>query len=123
MARPDPGKMDTKIRVERPHVTRDAAGAAVIEWRPVCNAWAERIDVSGSERFSASQRLATVTTIWRMWWRGDIDPTCRIVTRDQDIERAYGIEAVNELGRREGIDVLSSARAEHDANQPAQLDQ
>lgn len=129
MPPPDPGRMDRKIRIERQIETRDSQGSgeSIPKWVPVANVWAEKVDVAGRERFTASQRFAEVDATWRIWWRADVDPTCRIVVsegRGEDlVERAYGIVAVNEIGRREGLEILSSGRGELEANRPAQLHQ
>ena len=71
--------------------------------------WAERLELKGDERWSAQQTVAKIACKYRIRYRSDITPMIRVVDADG---REYDIQAQLELGRKEGIELLVSARGE-----------
>ena len=71
--------------------------------------WAERLELRGDERWSAQQVVAAISAKYRIRYRSDITPMVRLVDADG---REYDIQAQLELGRREGIELIVSARGE-----------
>lgn len=70
--------------------------------------WAERLELRGAERWNAQQVVATMTCKYKILYRDDIGPLDILV----DGSREYDIKASLELGRREGLELICSARAE-----------
>ncbi len=97
------GELDRKIRLERLTSTQNDYGEPVESWVLIAEVWASRAQLSGSEVFDSDQLAALATFEFRMYYRSDIDATCRIVYNNQN----YDIKAVQELGRREGMKVIA----------------
>lgn len=71
--------------------------------------WAERRELRGDERWNAQQVVAAISAKYRIRYRSDITPMVRVVDADG---REYDIQAQLELGRKEGLELIVSARAE-----------
>ena len=103
------GRLDRRITFEANTPTRSASGAEVDAWSPLATdatVWAGKRDLSGSEFFAARQVNAKITTEWRIRYRSDLATGMRI-----DYEGSlYDIHHIKELGRREGLLILASAR-------------
>lgn len=70
--------------------------------------WAERLELRGDERYAATQMVAEADTRWRIRYRADLTPIDRL----SYAERIYDVTGVVEIGRREGLEIYSKARAE-----------
>lgn len=68
--------------------------------------WAQRLDLRGSELWSAKQVIASMSCKYKILYRDDVGPLDILV----DGSREYDIQAVLELGRREGLELICSAR-------------
>ena len=98
--------MDRLITLRIRTVTgQDEYGEETETWTNVC-VWADRRDLRGQERFMAQQQLATLTAKFFVHYREDITPHDQLV----DGENTYDIHAVREIGRREGLELLSAHR-------------
>lgn len=75
------GKMNRRIRIERPVADESFAGAGSGTWEPVKEVWAEVQDVlpSRSERLSDGFNIAARPARVRIWWRPAITPAMRFV--------------------------------------------
>jgi SPP1 family predicted phage head-tail adaptor len=104
-----PGRMDRIIEIQRATVSQDAYGEEIQTWAKVDEYWAERIDLKGSERFTAMQTAANITAIYRVRWHAGLTAEDRLIDQDS---REYDIKAVIEIGRRQGFDIYVSAMAE-----------
>ena len=71
--------------------------------------WAERLELRGDERWNAQQVVAGMSCKYRIRYRADVGPLNVLIDSDS---REYDIEAALELGRKDGIELLCSARAE-----------
>ena len=71
--------------------------------------WAERLELRGDERWSAMQIVANVNCKYRIRYRDDVGPLDVLIDSDS---REYDITAALELGRKEGLELLVSARGE-----------
>lgn len=108
------GPRDRRIKIERRTYTTDSFGGEVITWVEVGNGWSvSSLPVKDSEAFRNSEATATITHRFQMLWSAtawaQIDPRCRI-TFDG---RLYDIVVVKEIGRRDGIEISATARAEN----------
>jgi len=71
--------------------------------------WAERLELRGDERWNAQQVVAGLSCKYRIRYRSDVGPLNVLIDSDS---REYDIEAALELGRKDGLELLCSARAE-----------
>jgi len=107
------GLLDRRVNLEAKTVTRDALGQPVETWSVVRTLWAQRVEGSKvAERFGANQTYAMVTTIFRVGYF----PALTTVTVDTHRlvfnGKTYNIHGVVELGRKDGVELLCSARGE-----------
>jgi SPP1 family predicted phage head-tail adaptor len=106
------GAMDRRIRIDQAQEVRSESGEIVQTWLPLITTWAERKPLQGSELFQAQQIAAKVDTRYRVRYRSDVTPGSDLRVVDLSDQREYDITAVLEIGRREGLELLASARAE-----------
>jgi SPP1 family predicted phage head-tail adaptor len=102
------GALDRRIVLQRPEATQDEHGEPVTTWVTVAEVAAEVRPLRGVERFAAQQTVARVDTRFRIRWMPGVVPTWRIVFD----RRSYDVDAVLEIGRREGFEILAQGRAE-----------
>lgn len=106
------GPRDRRILIERRTYTLDSFGGEVVTWVSLGTRWASSLPVKDGERFGNQEAIATITHRFQILWESaiwaQIDPRCRI-TFDG---RLYDIVAVKEIGRRDGIEISATARAE-----------
>jgi len=105
------GQLDRRITIERSTVTRNALNEEVRTWAPVATVWASKSDVRDEERWAAHEVAAEVTTRFRVRWQpalADLSPEDRVIYEG----REYSINAVKEIGRREGLEITAAARTE-----------
>lgn len=106
------GSLDRRIRIERATVTPNEFNEPVESWSTLATVWASKEDIRDGERWSAQEVGAEITTRFLVRYSSDvagIDPRDRIVFDG----RIYGIVAVKERGRREGLEITAAARAEN----------
>lgn len=106
------GKLDRWVTLERFTATTDTgSGEEIRTWSTLATVRASKRDVSDSERVASAEVSAEVGTRfqirWSTAWSG-LNPKDRL----QCEGRAYSIVAVKELGRREGLEISTIARAD-----------
>lgn len=110
------GRMDRRIRFEEAVGVRDPdTNESIPTWLPRATVWAERRPLRGSELYAARQVIANVEIKWRIRWPQGFTVTPDSTMRIRDIfdgEREHDILSVIEVGRREGLEMLTKARAE-----------
>lgn len=102
------GAMDRRITIRRKTVVTDDYGAEIETWADAVTIWAGVTALRGTERFAASQTMASVDTRFKIRWRNDITPL-DIIAYDG---REYDISAVIPLGRQEALELYANTRAE-----------
>lgn len=107
------GVLDRLVTLEAKTVARDTLGQPIETWAVVRKLHAQRVEGSRvAERFGANQTYATVTTIFRVGYFPALDTvtvdTHRLVYKG----RLFNIHGAIELGRKNGVELLCSARAE-----------
>jgi SPP1 family predicted phage head-tail adaptor len=103
--------LDQQVTILRAAYTENDLGEQVATWVPLTTVWASKTDIRDSERFAAQEVASTITTRFRFRWSSlvaDVTPEDRATCED----REYEIVAVKEIGRREGLELTASARAE-----------
>lgn len=102
------GKLDRRITLRAPTTAQDAAGQQVDTMGDLATVWANEFPLRGQEGFAASQKYGEVTTRFRIRYLPDITVRNAIVYDG----RTYDIRAVLPIGRRVGLEIYASARAE-----------
>lgn len=108
------GKLDKKVQVQRRTKVRDPASGELVEtWANLgLPLWAEKLEGRPLERYAAQQKIAEISTGWRLRWA----PALITLTPD-DHRLVYGsqtfdIKGLVEIQRRQGVVVLAMARGE-----------
>ena len=105
------GSLDRRVRLERATSQANAFNEPVQTWTPIATVWASKKDVSDRERLASAQVGASLTTRFQIRWSSlvaDLNSKDRLVCEG----RTYEIAAVRELGRREGLEISATARAD-----------
>jgi SPP1 family predicted phage head-tail adaptor len=105
------GPLDSRITIQRATLAENSVGEFVPTWAAITTLPASKVDIPDGERWRAAEVAATVTTRFQIRWNAvtaTVSPKDRIVCDG----RTYDIHHVKELGRRVGLEVTASARAE-----------
>ncbi|MET4634975.1 phage head closure protein [Kaistia defluvii] len=105
------GPLDRRITIERYVSARDALNNPVEAWSPLATVWASKTDVRDSEKFAAKENGASIETRFQIRWStdvADVNPKDRINYGG----RVFDIVGVKEIGRREGLEISATARAD-----------
>ncbi len=100
--------MDRRITLERSDENIETSGDVTETPVRVATVWAEVTPLTGRESFASAQVYAEVDTRFRIRWRAGVTPEMMVNYED----RRYDIVAALEVGRRDGLDILATARAE-----------
>lgn len=100
------GKMDRKVEVQTPAVTVDTFGQRNETWSTRVTAWASKRDEFANERVEAGQVVEVVRTTWTMRYDSTVKATHRILYGGEH----YYILGIVELGRKEGMQILTEKR-------------
>lgn len=108
------GQLDRRIRFEQVLATGEVndVGEPVERWVTFREVWARKRSLQGSERFANQQFLAEVDAVYETRHFDDITPREELRFVDVADGRAFDIKAVHEIGRREGLELFATARAE-----------
>lgn len=100
------GRLDRRIRIEEATTSADSFGQPLETWALVAEVWAELAPLKGGERWMAQQVTAETTTRFRIRYRDDVTEKMRIVYDGAE----YDIASVTEIGRREGLEIMATAK-------------
>lgn len=110
----DAGVRDRLVTIEQLTESVGASKFPVESWATLCTTYASRNDEGGSERFLAAQLSTPATTRWEIPYRSDMDPdTVEVSKRMRLVYHggAYDIISASEIGRREGIELITLSKA------------
>lgn len=105
------GDLDKSIIVQSRTLSQNETGEAVETWAKIHTADTIAAAVRpfrGAERFAAQGVIAEQIVTFKIRYRSDVTPLNRIVYDG----RNYDIGAVREVGRRDGLEIDATARAE-----------
>lgn len=106
------GALDRRISILRATTVQDpGTGEEVETWSTLATVWAAKKDVSDGERMKAAEVSAEISTRFTIRWSSavsSVNPKDRV----QHDGRTYDIFSVKELGRREGLEITGTARAD-----------
>ncbi len=100
--------MDRRVTLERATITLDAFGGETQTWATLAEIWAQAMPVSDGEKWRAAEVSATISTRFRIRWRAGLKVTDRLIYDG----RVFDIVGIKELGRREGLEITTSARVD-----------
>lgn len=110
------GELDRQVQLLRPSTARDATtGETAVDYESAGEVWAKVENAGTREGQAAAQRYAEVDLVVTIRWREDLDVTWGV----QYEGRAYEIVGVEEVGRRDGLRLIVTGRAERGAPDPA----
>lgn len=105
------GNLDRKVTLERFTTTRDVYNAPVQNWTTLATVSAAFEPLSDGERFRASETGATATARFRIRYSTTV-ASLNAKDRLTFEGTAYAILHVKQLGRRNGIEITATARAD-----------
>jgi SPP1 family predicted phage head-tail adaptor len=98
--------LDLRIVIQAKTSAQDESfGGAVETWEDVVTVWAQYLPGGGNERFAAAQVYAETQARFRLRWRDDVTVQNRITFEG----KTYDILAVDEIGRRHGLELKVKA--------------
>lgn len=107
------GRMDRQIAIQSVSTAQNSYGEEIETWTDVATVWASRESQRATERFAAQQRYATIDAIWTIRFNEDWTPAISPKTHRVVFEsRTYEILGVLEIGREEGVQLITKARGE-----------
>lgn len=105
------GKLDRRVTLQRAGTVDDGFGTVSGAFATLAVRWAAKEDIRDGERGSASGVMAEATTRFRIRWSelvADVNPKDRLVCGGE----TYDIAGVKEIGRREGLEITATRRAD-----------
>lgn len=105
------GKLDRKIVIQRFTSTLDSYNEPVLSWSTLATRSASYEPISDGERFRAGETTATASArfvIRHSSAVADLNPKDRLIFEDT----AWEILRVKEIGRREGLEISATVRAD-----------
>jgi SPP1 family predicted phage head-tail adaptor len=100
------GRLDRRIELQRRTLTLNAQRENIESFATYATVWASKADLLGREFFAAQQVQAEAITKFQIRYRDDVLLTDRIVCNDI----TYDLKNVAEIGRREGLEILATAK-------------
>ncbi len=110
----NPGLMDRRITIQSATEAQATDGYPAKTWANISTTptmWAEVVPLRGRERFDAQQINAEVDTLFRTRYRSDLTEQMRVVYDSTP----YDITALTEIGRQQGLEILTAARIQETA--------
>lgn len=98
------GKRDRLIEIKHSTSVKDDSGEPILTWSTVASAWAEKVELRGSEKLAAQQLSSTAVRTFRFLWNTDT----AVVTTKHRIAyggRDFEIVDVREIGYHVEIEV------------------
>jgi SPP1 family predicted phage head-tail adaptor len=109
----DPGIFDRLVTIQQVTDGQDAEGAPSETWTTLATVPAAKRDITGWERLRAEQTSARYDTRWEIGYQLAMDPELVDVAKARRLVvngRTHDIVAASEIGRREGIELLTIAK-------------
>jgi SPP1 family predicted phage head-tail adaptor len=105
------GRLDRRITIERATTAANDFNEPVQTWATLTEVWAHAAPVMDAEKVRAGETLALKSYRFTIRYSAivaDVDPRDRL-TFDG---RTFDIAGVKEIGRRQGLEITATARAE-----------
>lgn len=101
------GPLDRRVTLQRFTETRDEYNEPIVAWTDLATVSAQVVQQSGREFLSADQTQAERRVLFRLRWFDGVT----VLDRVSYGGRLHNIEEVKELGRREGLELMTVAAA------------
>lgn len=108
-------QFDRQITVSRRVETEDALGTKTYTWALFKTLWAKKITVRGRQLFAAGQLHATVTDVFRIRYRTDLDATMRVTYLGQHYDLAappVDVDGAHTITELQCVSNLGDGRAQ-----------
>jgi SPP1 family predicted phage head-tail adaptor len=105
------GKLDRRITLERYGISYNSDNEPIEGYTAIATVWASWRRASAREQLAAAEIQATVTDVFIVRW-STTTATATPMDRLLYNGRTYNIAEATEIGRREGMMLRGSARAE-----------
>lgn len=106
------GKLDRRITIQAPiNGPEDDAGHSAIVWEDVAIVWCEVIELRATERQSVGQVAGFNSKKFRIRYSSQVS---QVGTKNRILynDAIYDIEGVQEVGRREGLVLFGTCKAD-----------
>lgn len=101
------GPLDRRVTIQRYTETRDEFNEPIMTWADLATVSARVVQQSGREFLSADQTQAERRVLFRLRWIDGVT----VLDRVSYTGRLHNIQDVKELGRREGLELMTLAAA------------
>lgn len=108
------GKLDRRITLQPRLMTKNGFNEDVETWPDGLEVWSSYEPVKDGERLRAAEVAASITARFQIRWSPDVAGLSEVDRLAFD-GRSFDIVAVKEIGRREGMEISATARAERAA--------
>lgn len=119
------GRLDRRITIQRRSTAASSSGEPVETWTTIVTRRAASMSpVRGEERFGEPQLVAREQVEFQVRWSADVaalQPQDRVIypalsesspEDEPDVRNIYDVHAVHEVGRREGVRLITERRAD-----------
>jgi hypothetical protein len=110
----DPGARDRAVIVEQLVPSIGPSRFPVEDWTVLAPiVWMSKRHITGTERQTMDQKTAPFEDVWETAYRADLDPELVDVPKTRRLVyqgRAFDIIDANQIGRREGVQLMTRAR-------------
>ena len=73
------GEKRNRIRIITPAPVPDGQGGHAVTWVLKVAVWARERALTGAESLRSAQVTAVLTSVWEIWWRGDVSVKDRVL--------------------------------------------
>lgn len=101
------GALDRRVTIQRKAVVYDDYGEEITAWTDLATVSAQVVQQSGREFLAAEQVQAEQRVLFRFRWMDGLT----VLDRVSYGGRLHNIQEVKELGRREGVELMTVAAA------------
>lgn len=109
------GKLDRRITLRKLVERQSSSGAVVTAPQDVATMWAQKVHERGTEAYREGQVQGWAVVVWRTRWFLEAVSEPTVKWEIVEGARVYEVLEVREVGRREGWEFVSRARAEDQA--------
>lgn len=109
------GERDKQVTIQFLTESVGSSRFPVDDWTtvPSITMWASKRDLGSRERFAASQLSTPADVRWEINYRADMDPDVIDVPKKRRLVykgRTYDIVSASQIGRNEGVELLTLAK-------------
>lgn len=94
------GRLDRRVQIQAPTVTRGELGGAEETWATLATVWAQVRTLNGKETVIAQQVQSQASVVVTLRYRTDVEARQRVILDDG---RVASIAWYAEIGRKEGL--------------------